>query len=107
MDPGVVPECLQKLSQIEEMLIARTCPIMCIYRKHGGQRGYKGHVINFPQDIQGFLNKLPCSVSDFPVLVVRRHGAENTHKDFNVRRDHVLAALQWLKLNNPCYRHNH
>lgn len=92
MDPGVVPECLQKLSQVEEMLIARTCPIMCIYCKHGGQRGYKGHVINFPQDIQGFLNKLPCSVNDLPILVVRRHGADNTHKDFKVRRDCVLYS---------------
>jgi len=103
MDPGPVPECLQNLSQIEEMLIARACPIMCIYRKHGGQRGYKGHVINFPQNIQSFLNKLPCNVSELPMIVVRRHGAENTHKDFQIRRDRVLAALQWLKLNNPCY----
>lgn len=92
---------MRKLSQIEGMLIARTCPIMCIYRKHGGQRGYKGHVINFPQHIQGFLNKLLCSVNDLPILVVRRHGAENTHRDFKVRRDRVLAALQRLKLNNP------
>ena len=103
MDPGIVPECLQNLSQVEEMLIARVCPIMCVYQKHGGQHGYKGHVINFPQDVQGFLDKLPCSVKDLPVLVVRRSGVENTHKDFTVRRDRVLAALQWLKRNNPCY----
>ena len=41
MYPGDVPICLQGLTQVEEMLIARACPIMCIYRKHGGQRGYK------------------------------------------------------------------
>ena len=52
MDPKAVPQSLQNLSQVEEMLIARICPIMCVYRKHGGQRGYKGHVINFPQDIR-------------------------------------------------------
>ena len=78
--------------------------MMCVYRKHGGQRGYKGHVINFHQDIQGFLNKLPCSVKDLPLLIVRRHGADNTHKDFKVKRQNVLTALQWLKLNNPCYK---
>lgn len=74
MDPGNVPQCLQGLSQIEEMLIARACPIMCIYRKHGGQRGYRGHIVNLPQNIQGFLNKLPANVNELPVLVVRRHG---------------------------------
>ena len=55
MWPGEVPECLRDLTQIEEMLIARACPIMSVYRKHGGQRGYKGHVLNLPQDIQGIL----------------------------------------------------
>ena len=44
MDPGIVPEQLKGLTQVEGMLISRVCPIMRIYRKHGGQRGYKGHV---------------------------------------------------------------
>ena len=73
MDPGAVPPCLQQLSQIEEMLIARACPIMCVYHKHGGQRGYKGHVLNMPQDIQGFLDRLQCQVSEFSVLSARKH----------------------------------
>ena len=44
MDPGSVPAELQGLSEVEELLIARAFPIMSIYRKHGGQRGYNGHV---------------------------------------------------------------
>jgi len=32
MHPGKVPVVLQGLTQIEEMLIARACPIMCVYR---------------------------------------------------------------------------
>ncbi len=104
MHPGEVPPCLQGMTQVEEMIIARTCPIMSVYRKHGGQHGYKGHVVNLPQDIQGFLNYLPCNVRDLPILIVRRHGAENTHTDFRVRRERVLFALQWLKANNPCYK---
>ena len=67
---------------------------MCIHRKHGGQRGYKGHVINFPQ----------TTVKDLPILTVRHQGADNTHKDFKVRRARVLAALRWLKRSNPCYK---
>ena len=37
MHPGPVPDCLQQLTQVEEMLIARACPIMSVYCKHGGQ----------------------------------------------------------------------
>ena len=84
------------------MFIARACPVMTIYRKHGGQRGYRGHVVNLPQDIQGLLDRLPANVSNLPVLLVRRHGTDDTHADFRVQI-HVLEALQWLQHNNPCY----
>ena len=33
------PKLFSQENDIEEMLIARACPIMCIYRKQGGQRG--------------------------------------------------------------------
>lgn len=103
MWPGEVPACLQGLSQVEEMLIARACPIMCVFRKHGGQRGYRGHVLNLPQDIQGFLDRLPCNVNDLPVLLLRRYGEDNTHTELRVRRSRILSALQWLQQNNPFY----
>lgn len=45
MHPGTVPPWLQGLTHVE-MIIARACPIMCVYWKHGGQRGYKGHVVS-------------------------------------------------------------
>lgn len=103
MLPGNVPLCLQRLSQVEEMLIAHACPIMCVYRKSGGQRGYKGHVLNLPQDVQGFLDLLPCNVCDLPVLLLRRVGQDNTHADLRVHREKVLSALQWLQANNCFY----
>ena len=103
MNPGSVPLCLQNLSQVEEMLISRACPIMTIYRKHGGQRGYKGHVVNLPQNIQGFLDSLPSNVSKLPILIVRREGSNDTHADFRVCRERVLTAIQWLQRHNPCY----
>ena len=104
MDPGIVPEQLRGLTQVEEMLISRVCPIMRVYRKHGGQRGYKGHVLNLPQDIPSFLNRLPSRVADLPVLIVRRHGVEDTHRDFTVRRHKVLEAVLWLKTNNLFFK---
>ena len=103
MDPGRVPPCLQGLSQIEEMLIARANPIMCLYRKHGGQHGYRGHVLNVAQDIQGFLDQLPANVNEIPILFVRRAGDSNTHIDLRVRRGRVLTAILWLQQNNPFY----
>lgn len=94
MDPGEVPQCLQGLTQLEQMLIARANPIMCLYRKHGGQQGYRGHVLNVSQDIQGFLNHLPANINDLPILLVRRSGSNDTHVDLRVRRDAVLSAIQ-------------
>ena len=64
---------------------------MCIYHKHGGHRGYKGHVVNLPQDIQGFLDKVPRSVNQLPILIVRRQGMNNTHADFKARRQRVIS----------------
>ena len=102
MDPGSVPPCLQNMTQIEELLILRACPIMTVYHKHGGQLEYSGRVLNLPQNIQ-FINKLPVNVSDLPILTVTRQGAANTHHNFRVRREKVLHALIWLKHNNKCY----
>ena len=67
MHPGKQPPCLTDLSQVEEMLIARACPIMRVYTKHAGQHVYQGHVVNLPQDLQQFVNQLPRSPSSLPV----------------------------------------
>ena len=40
MIPSPIPPQLQGLTQIEEMLIACALPIMRVYIKPGGQRGY-------------------------------------------------------------------
>ena len=89
MDPGIVLPQLEGLTQIEEMVIAMVCPIMSVYRKHGGQRG---GVQGIPQDIQSFSNSLPSRASALPVLVLRRHGVENTHRDFIVCQHRVLTS---------------
>ena len=102
MDPGTVPLCLENMTQIEEMLIARACPIMRVYHKHGGQRGYVLSM-SLPQNIQHFLCKLPPKVNTIPILLIRRHGANSSHSDFTVRRQKILDALVWLKHNNPFY----
>ena len=86
------------------MLISRIMPIMSIYRLPHGQYGYSGHVLNLPHDVPGFINSLPRSPANLDVVVVRKEGAVDTHKDFRVRRSSVLQALRWLVDNNLYYR---
>ena len=95
---------MQGLTQIEEMLVSAVLPIMTFYRLPHGQYGYSGHVINLPQDVASFANSLPRLPSDLDVIVVRKEGTAQSHRDFRVRRSRVLSALQWLQLNNIYYR---
>lgn len=54
MDPGDIPDELKALNEIEEMLIAQIFTVITVYRLRGGQNGYRGNIINFPQDVEGF-----------------------------------------------------
>ena len=82
------------------MLISHVLPVMSIYRLPHGQYGYSGHVLNLPQDITSFVNNLPRNPTNLDIIVVRKEGATDSHKDFRVRCSVVLAALQWLVGNN-------
>ncbi|GES80914.1 uncharacterized protein LOC105316640 [Rhizophagus clarus] len=95
MDPGEVPDELRDLTEIEKMLIARVFPVMSIYRLRGGQNGYRGNVINFPQDVQEFATKLPRHPSSLDVLVIHRQSTSDLEafRDFRVRRLKVARAL--------------
>ena len=59
MIPSSAPSELRNLSQIEEMLIARALPIMRVYIKPEGQRGFSGHCINLPQNVTELAKSLP------------------------------------------------
>ena len=73
---------------------------MLLYRLPHGQYGYSRHVINLPQDIALFATSLPRLLSELDVIVVRKEGANQSHRNFRVRRSIVLRALQWLLANN-------
>ena len=98
---------LQDLTQVEEMLISAVLPIMSIYRLPHEQYSYSGHVINLPQDVASFATSLPRLPSELDVVVVRKEGGVQSHRDFHVRRSVVLRALQWLVANNIYYRNVH
>ncbi|CAG8661439.1 4989_t:CDS:2 [Ambispora leptoticha] len=104
MDPGDVPTELQGLTDIEEMLIAQVFPVMSVYTLRGGQYGYRGNIINFPQDIAEFTTRLPHHPSSLEICVVRWQSEDgSTFRDFKVHRRKVAQALQWLKENNTYY----
>ena len=93
MIPSSVPDILQDLTQIEEMLIARALPIMKVYLKPGGQRGYSGHCINFPQRVLDLAQSLPHCPKDIPLIVVTMKG-----------KGTILKMLLFgdIKLNRHC-----
>ena len=68
-----------------------------------GVNGLQRACFKLPQDIQGFLNRLPRNIADLPYLIIRKHGTDNTHRDCTVRREKVLQAIMWLQANNPFY----
>ena len=103
MIPSSVPNELQSLTQIEEMLIAHALPIMQIYIKPGGQRGFSGHCINLPQNVTELATSLPRYPKDLGVIIVKVKGKENTFRDVKVRKQKVHDALVWLINNNPHY----
>ena len=96
MIPSSVPNELQNLTQIEEMLIARALPIMRVYIKPGGQRGYSGHCINLPQNVTELATSLPRYPKDLAVIIVKVKGKDNTFRDVTVRKQKVHNALVWL-----------
>ena len=86
------------------MLISAVIPITTIYRLRHGQYGYRGHVINLPQDLTTFATSLPRLPKELDILIVRKEGSDCTHRDFRVRKSVVLGALLWLKHHNKYYR---
>ena len=71
--PGPVPDCLSNLTEVEEMLIAQIMPMMQTYVLPYGQCGYRGHVLNLPQDVQSVATALPRTAKSVGVIVVRRN----------------------------------
>ena len=99
---------LPSLSNIEECLIARNAVIMQAFHLKGGQTGFKGNVISFPQKVSYIYNVLPRLPSTIKVLIVRCRGSNdeitNAYKDFRVRRNCIQQWLLFLKRWSNPYR---
>ncbi|KAG1887960.1 uncharacterized protein F5891DRAFT_1132049 [Suillus fuscotomentosus] len=76
------------------------------------QRGFKGHIIIYPQNPSALLDVLPCTLDDVstPVCVIfvgsKPPSAEwlrTKARPLIIRRERVRNALQWLVQHNPLY----
>lgn len=67
---------------------------MCMFRLPNGQLISRGFVANFSQDINSITTVLPRL--NVPILIVRRKGTNNVHKDFFVNRERIMKCLSFL-----------
>lgn len=85
MDPLDVPEELKQLTYVEEQLIARVHPLISVFKLSGHhQFGYRGNIINLPQDVKSFAKCLPHTIDDLSLITIRTRN-ELKPTDFNVR----------------------
>ncbi|XP_059068991.1 uncharacterized protein LOC131859365 [Cryptomeria japonica] len=99
MDPDKQPICLQRLSQIEEMLISRVSSVLQVTYARGGQHKYSGHTICFPQDITTIASYLPRHIHELDIIIVNRESIGQDKYNFYVSRNCVHEALKH-KINN-------
>jgi hypothetical protein len=71
MDPGAVPDHLPELSQLEEMIIARSHVQMVVFRYRGHQYHYSGHCVSFMQNTVKTVNILPNLPAELDIVLIR------------------------------------
>lgn len=106
MCPGVVPDCLKDLTLMEQILISPVKPyIYTFFLKRGGQYGYRGQVINFPQNISTIVNYLPHSISSLSECVIFKQPNHDLtrYRDIRVRRQKIQDALSFLMVNHKYF----
>ncbi|EKM53170.1 uncharacterized protein PHACADRAFT_30209 [Phanerochaete carnosa HHB-10118-sp] len=108
---GEVPAELCNLRLVEKIMIAHYQYNVCVVTIATSARKMHANAVVFSQPVPKFYHKLPSSrdeVSD--VLAVLFTGpCRPTKTDFKqmpllIRKDHVLAALHWLKVHHPLYQ---
>lgn len=122
---GPLPPELKDLTFIEEAIIARArakCWIVHLKEDKDNadtpvlahhQRGFKGHIVVYPQRPEGLPKVLPLAVEDImtPICVIfvgstqpTKKWLEEKAKPLTVRRERIHRALLWLQKHNPLYR---
>jgi len=114
MDPGDIPAHLPELTQVEEMIIARSHVQMMVHRYRGHQYHYSGHCVSFMQNTIKTVDMLPNLPSELDIVVLRPSNQvmegdprfqRQFRSDFRVRKGCVITWLRHLKDHHPDYRY--
>ena len=113
IDPGIVPAYLPALTQVEEMVIARSHVQMMIKHYRGHQYQYTGHCVSFAQEIVKTVSILPNLPEELDIVLLRpsRQAVDDPRfqrqfiHDFRVRKGCILTWLRFLKAHHPDYRY--
>jgi hypothetical protein len=110
LDPGMMPEGLEPMTQIEEMLIARVHCHVEVRQVRGVQYKYKGHVVSFLTNTAKVYNRLPLLPQDLDIILIRPVNwnkdprmQRQFRKDTRVRKKVVKDWLKFLQLYHPAY----
>jgi hypothetical protein len=109
---GTVPDVLKKLMFVEKILVAKVRHTCAFVKVASGMRKMKANIVAFESPIQKIYNVLPPPREDLDeVLAILFTGPCKPTADsedfartpFLVRRNSVIAALEWLRLNHSDY----
>jgi hypothetical protein len=109
---GETPIELKDLTSIEQVLIALARVKCNIYKintySSGNVLKFRGNIITFPQTPIKLLDILPNipTAETIQILFIgtQRPKIVDLKKLFNVRRDKVKTAIEWLIKNNHLYK---
>ena len=97
MLPGNFPECVRKLTQIEELLVSPILTCMPVYTVKGGSKRMSGNCINFVQHTEEIVNILPRLPSQLDTLIIHAPGYKVTNKAFKVNKERVRRFCEYAK----------
>ena len=107
---GKVPPQLSCLSFVEKLLVAKVRHTCAFVKVASGMRKMKANIVAFESPVPKIYNILPPPRDDLDeMLAILFTGpCKPTKEDFArtpflVRRDAVINALEWLKLNHADY----
>ncbi|KAJ3474720.1 hypothetical protein NLI96_g12297 [Meripilus lineatus] len=107
---GDTPDELRDLNFVEKLTVALCRHNNCVFQVKMGQRKLSGNAVVYSQPVNKFYDVLPPPREDLDeCLVIVFIGKRfPTLQDYRrtpllIRKDKVLAALNWLKLNHPGY----
>ena len=100
-----VPEELSDLDPLELRLISLQIPFMkMVALPYGKQHAIHGPAVNVPTDLTPvctLLPRLPSQIKMVPMKLKRKLCYKGHYMYQYIRPAKVLAALEWIKSNNP------